>query len=320
MGGEGNRLHMSLVAMPVHPQHCIVQSHLSPNEGRTLLVACLSAAMMVAEIVAGQLLGSMALLADGLHMASHTFALAIAVVAYRYARQHRADPRFTFGTGKVNALGGYTGAALLGAMAMWMAWESLERLAAPSAIQYREAMLVAVVGLAVNGASALILKDNHAHANCHGHTHAHDHNMRAAYLHVLADAATSLLAIVALAAGMYWNAPRLDPIIGLAGAVLVGWWAVGLLRDSAGVLLDQHGPDHVERKLRNALEAGGDTIEDLHCWAIAPGGYAAIVSLRSDAPQSAEFYKSKAPKDANILHLTVEVSRRLTGLKSESAA
>ena len=306
--------------MPAPAQHCVAQSQVAGNEGRTLLVACLSAVMMVAEILAGRLLGSMALLADGLHMASHTFALAIAVVAYRYARQHRANPRFTFGTGKVNALGGYTGAALLGIMALWMAWESLERLATPSAIHYQEAMLVAAIGLAVNGFSALILKDKHAHANCHGHAHAHDHNLRAAYLHVLADAATSLLAIFALAVGMYWDAPRLDPIIGLAGAVLVGWWAVGLLRESAGVLLDQHGPDHVERKLRDSLERGGDQIEDLHCWEIAPGGYAAIVSLRSEDPQTAEHYKIKAPKDANILHLTVEVYRRLNGVEAGSTA
>lgn len=131
---------------------------------------------------------------------------------------------------------------------------------------------------------------------------------------MLADAAISLLAIVALAGGMYWDAPRLDPFIGLAGAVLVGWWALGLLRDSAGVLLDQHGPDHVERKLRHALETGGDRIEDLHGWEIAPGGYAAIVSLRCDAPETAEYYKIKVPKEANILHLTVEVHRRLTGV------
>jgi cation diffusion facilitator family transporter len=276
--------------------------------------------MMIAEIVAGHLLGSMALLADGLHMASHTFALAIAAVAYGYARRHQFNPRFTFGTGKVNALGGYTGAALLGVTAAWMAWESLERLAAPSVIQYQEAILVAVIGFIVNGASALILKDKHAHTGCHGHSHAHDHNLRAAYLHVLADAATSLLAVVALAGGMYWNAPRLDPVIGLTGAVLVGWWAVRLLRDSASVLLDEHGPDHVERKLRHILEADGDQIEDLHCWAIAPGGYAAIVSLRSDAPQTADHYKSKVPKDSNVLHLTIEVHRRLNGVETESVA
>jgi cation diffusion facilitator family transporter len=301
------------------PQRCVVLGYSTPNEGRTLLVACLSALMMIVEILAGQLLGSMALLADGLHMASHTFALSIAVVAYRFARKHRYNPRFTFGTGKVNALGGYTGAAILATTAIWMGWESLSRLAEPSAIQYQEAIVVAIVGLLVNGISAFILRDNDTHAACHGHSHAHDHNLRAAYLHVLADAATSLLAIAALAGGMYWDAPRLDPLIGLAGAVLVAWWAVGLLRDSAGVLLDQHGPEHVERKLRDTLETNGDEIEDLHCWTITPGGYAAIVSLRSDEPQTAEHYKTKVPKDADILHLTVEVHKRLNG-ETESAA
>jgi cation diffusion facilitator family transporter len=305
--------------IPARPR-CIIEGHAASKEGRTALVASLSALTMIVEVVAGQLLGSMALLADGLHMASHTLALVIAVAAYRFARKHRYDPRFTFGTGKVNALGGYTGATLLAAMAVWMAWESLEKLTAPSVIQYREAMLVAVIGLVVNGASALILKDGHAHATCSGHTHARDHNLRAAYLHVLADAATSLLAIAALAGGMYWDAPRLDPVIGLAGAVLVGWWALGLLRDSAGVLLDEHGPDHVERKLRHALESGGDRIEDLHCWSIAPGGYAAIVSLRSAAPHTAEYYKQKIPKDSNILHLTVEVHGRRNGSEAEPAA
>jgi cation diffusion facilitator family transporter len=275
--------------------------------------------MMVIEIVAGQVLGSMALLADGLHMASHTVALAISVVAYWYARKHRHNPRFTFGTGKVNALGGYTGAAVLAGTAGWMVWESVERLVAPSAVHYGEAMLVALIGLAVNGVSALILRNGHSHA-CHSHSHAHDHNLRAAYLHVLADAATSFLAIAALAGGMYWNAPRLDPIIGVVGAVLVAWWAIGLLRDSAGVLLDQHGPEHVERKLRRALETGGDEIRDLHCWAIAPSGYAAIVSLTSDEPKSAEHYKIRVPKDAHIVHLTIEVHRRLNDLEAETAA
>ena len=303
---------------PHHSRHSVLHADWPENERRTLIVASITAIVMVLEIVAGRVLGSMALYADGLHMASHTFALGISVVAYWYARRHEHNPRFSFGTGKVNTLAGYTGAILLGCMSLWMGWESLERTLHPTPIHYREALIVAGIGLMVNAVSALILRDRHCHGSCA--THKHDHNLRSAYLHVVADAATSVLAIGALAAGMFWDAPRIDPVIGLAGAVLVGWWSIGLLRDSAGVLLDQQAPEHIEQGLRRAVQVGDDRIVALRCWAIAPARYAAIISLVSESPRTAEYYRARVAKDAPIVHLTIEVDTVLNECKSESAA
>jgi len=274
---------------------------------------------MVVEIAAGLMYGSMALLADGLHMASHAVALGIAAFAYRYARKHAADPRFSFGTGKVNALAGYSGAVLLGVFAVGMAVESIERLVNPVAIAIDQALVVAVLGLLVNGASVLILGvgDHHDHDHGHGHSgapdhsHRHDHNHRSAYLHVLADALTSLLAIGALLAAKLFGQTWLDPVMGVVGAVLVAKWSAGLLRQSGGVLLDKQAPDQVVDEIRAAIEELPDTtVADLHVWSIGAGRRAAIIAIETDSPQDVEVYRNALPDRHDLVHVTIEVCQR----------
>jgi len=276
-------------------------------ERRTRIVTIISAGMMGIEVIGGGWFGSMALLADGLHMASHTLAMGIAVFAYVYARRHADDPRFAFGTGKVNALGGYTGATLLGATAVWMLWESLERLWAPGSVRYGEATVIAAIGLVVNVVSAWLLRHDHTHDPVSGAcNHAHDHNLRAAYMHVMADAATSALAIIALLCASAWNLPWLDPLVGVAGGALVAWWAVGLLASSSSVLLDHRGPSSLIESVTCALESEGDRVVDVRCWAVAPGRYAVAASVQSGG-RSAVHYKHALARDPRIAWTTVEV-------------
>jgi cation diffusion facilitator family transporter len=303
--------------------HSFGQEVRRPGEGRTLLVIAITATMMVVEIVAGLAFASMALLADGLHMASHTAALGIAAFAYVYARRHATDPRYTFGTGKVNALGGFTGAVLLAAFAVFMAAGSIDRLVHPVAITFDYAIAVAVAGLIVNGVCAVILSggrdahghgggehahDEHAHDE-HAHDeHAHDHNLRSAYLHVLADALTSVLAIVALLGAKYLGATWMDPAMGIVGAALVARWSVGLLRASGAVLLDRRAPRALRERIVTSIEADGDSrVADLHLWSIGPGVYAAEVSVVAHAPEAADEYKRRLPRGLGVEHLTVEV-------------
>jgi cation diffusion facilitator family transporter len=299
--------------------HSFGQEVRRSGEGRTLLVIAITAAMMVAEIVAGLAFASMALLADGLHMASHTAALGIAAFAYIYARRHADDPRYTFGTGKVNALGGFTGAVLLAAFAVIMAAGSIDRLIHPVTIAFDYAIAVAVAGLMVNGVCAVILsggQDTHGHAGAgehardhHAHDHAHDdHNLRSAYLHVLADALTSVLAIVALLGAKYLGATWMDPAMGIVGAVLVARWSIGLMRASSAVLLDRRGPRGVRETIVASIEADGDSrVADLHLWSIGPGVYAAEVSVVAHAPRAVDEYKRRFPRGLGVEHLTVEV-------------
>jgi len=277
--------------------------------------------MMVVEIAAGIAFGSMALLADGLHMASHAVALGINAFAYVYARRHAHDQRFSFGTGKVNALGGFSGAVLLAVFALMMAAESLHRLVFPVPIVFNNAILVAVIGLVVNGASMLILghqheSPDHAHVehghvhdhDHHGHQHHHDHNLRSAYLHVLADALTSVLAIAALLAAKYAGLVWMDPLMGIVGALLVARWSVGLLRQTAEVLLDHQGPEQRCREIRDCLEADGVTrVVDLHLWSIGPGIYSLIASLRSVRPCRPSEYHHRLPTGLGIVHASFEV-------------
>jgi len=310
--------------------HIFDQDRKRAGERRTLAVVGLTAVMMVIEIVAGIAYGSMALLADGLHMASHAAALSISLLAYVVSRRLAADPRFAFGVGKLNSLAGYTSAVMLLGFALLMAVESIGRLIQPGPIDFDKALLVAVIGLAVNGGSAWILASTphdhghdhghghshgheahrHAHDHDHDHGHGHDHNLRAAYLHVLADALTSLLAIGALLAGKYLGANWLDPTMGIVGALLVARWSYGLIRDSGRVLLDaQVGADRLG-VLRRALEGeSGDRIADLHCWSIGHGIYAAELSIVSDTPASPAHYRSLIPDHLNIVHATIEVHR-----------
>lgn len=288
--------------------HTFDQDLKRPGEFRTLIVIAITASMMVVEIAAGIAFGSMALLADGLHMGSHAVALGISAFAYIYARRHAYNERYSFGTGKVNTLGGYTGAILLAVFAAMMAFESIVRLINPIEIAFNQAIFVAVLGLIVNGASVFILDVGHNHDHDHhGHDH-HDHNLKSAYLHVLADALTSLLAIFALLVGKYLGAIWMDPIMGIVGAILVARWSIGLLKSTSAILLDEQASEQTRSKIRKAIEADADNhIVDLHLWTIGPGINAAIVSIVSRNPQQPDHYKRMISERTNLHHLSIEV-------------
>jgi cation diffusion facilitator family transporter len=310
--------------------HTFGQDRRQPGETRTLVVIAITATMMVVEIAAGAVFGSMALLADGLHMASHAAALGINAFAYAFARRHARDDAFSFGTGKVNTLGGFTGAVLLAGFALLMVSESVQRLVSPVPIAFDHAILVAVVGLAVNGASMLILgRHDHGHDHDHRHDHHHDHhhddhhddhhdhgrvghrdhNLASAYLHVLADALTSVLAIVALLAAKYFGFTWMDPAMGIVGAVLVARWSWGLLRTTAAVLLDRSAAPEIRARIRASLErADGDRVVDLHVWCIGLDLYAAQIAVLARQPQPPEHYKRLLPTEPRLVHVVVEVN------------
>ncbi|WP_405405189.1 putative metal transporter [Pseudomonas aeruginosa] len=291
-------------------------------ERNTRWAVLLTACMMVAEIAGGWLFNSMALLADGWHMSSHALALGLAVLAYGAARRYANDPRFSFGTWKIEVLGSYTSALLLLLVAGLMLYQSVERLLDPSPIHYQQAMLVAALGLLVNLACAWLLRDGdahhgHGHSHHHHHHHHHDHhahrhdlNLRAAYLHVLADAATSLLAIVALAGGLLWNAAWLDPLMGIVGAVLVSVWACGLIRQSSRVLLDAQMDAPVAAEIRAAIASSPLPAEllDLHLWQVGQGKYACLLSLLTTEEGSADYFKRRLAEHEELVHITVEVN------------
>ncbi len=286
------------------------------GEGRTLAVVALTAVMMVVEITAGVVYGSMALLADGLHMASHTLALSIAVFAYVLSRRLASDQRFAFGVGKINSLAGFASAVMLLGFALIMIIESVDRLVNPVAIAFDQALLVAVVGFVVNGASAWILAStphDHGHGHHHGHSHDHhhhDHNLRGAYLHVLADALTSILAIAALLAGKFVGANWLDPAMGIVGAILVTRWSLSLIRDSSQVLLDYQASETNTTAIREALEHDStDRVTDLHLWSIGHGIFAAEIAVVSHEPRTPDYYKARIPDKLGVVHSTVEVHR-----------
>lgn len=292
-----------------HDHHFLDEGAMDANQRRVGWVIALTATTMVAEIVAGTLTGSMALLADGWHMSTHAAALSVAFLAYRFARKHAADRRYAFGTGKTEALGGFASAILLGLVAVAMIWESGERLSTPVPIRFEEALLVAVLGLLVNLASAFLLgHEDHDHGH-HGHHDHHDHNIKAAYLHVLADALTSVLAIAALLAGRQWGWVWLDPAAGILGAIVIARWAAGLLKDTGAVLLDGAVDEAEIRAIREAIEADADNrVVDLHVWRVAPGRMAAIVSLVSHYPQPPQHYRSLLAHRPRLVHITVEVN------------
>lgn len=291
--------------------HSFGQELRRPGERRTLIVIAITATMMVVEIVAGLAFSSMALLADGLHMGSHTVALSIAAFAYIYARRHAHDPRYSFGIGKANALGGFTGAVLLASFAVFMAAGSVDRFIHPATIRYDYAILVAVVGLLVNGVCVAILNvKDHDHGEAGDHAH-HDHNLRSAYLHVLADALTSLLAIAALLAAKYAGLTWMDPLMGIVGAILVGRWSLGLMRASSRVLLDRQAPEELREQVVRCIEEGDDSrVTDLHLWSVAPGVYAAELVVVSPDPLAPDAYKAKLPVSLGLGHVAVEVHRR----------
>lgn len=284
------------------------------NARRTLWVVGLTAVMMVAEIAAGWITGSMALLADGFHMATHAGALGVAAGAYWFAKRHAANPRFTFGTGKVGDLAGFASALILGVFAVGIAAESTSRLISPVRVDFGDAIVVAVLGLMVNLVSAFMLGHGHQHHHHghehgehehHGHDHHHDHNLRAAYLHVLADALTSVLAIFALVCGRYLGWVWLDPAMGIVGSLVIARWAWTLMRQTAAVLLDTTDRQLLER-IKDAVEGEGDAIvTDLHVWRIGPGARAAIVSATGSA--SVGDVRGRIHAVSAFAHLTIEV-------------
>ncbi|MCJ7851634.1 CDF family Co(II)/Ni(II) efflux transporter DmeF [Pseudomonas monteilii] len=286
-------------------------------ERKTRLAVWLTAVMMVAEIAGGWFFNSMALLADGWHMSSHALALGLSLLAYAAARRYAADRRFAFGTWKIEILGGYSSALLLLGVAGLMVFQSVERLLAPGPIHYDEAIFIAVAGLAVNLICAWLLRDDHHHHDHHGHDHHHDHglhhhdlNLRSAYLHVMADAATSVLAIVALLAGKFWGASWLDPVMGLVGALLVALWARGLLRDTGRVLLDAEMDAPVVEEIREVVAQlpVPASITDLHVWRVGKAQYACILGLATSSALSADSVRQALGVHEELAHITVEVN------------
>lgn len=286
----------------------------------------ITATMMVVEIAAGSLYGSMALVADGWHMSTHAAAMLIAAFAYMFARKNARNPRFTFGTGKLGDLAAFGSAVVLALIALLIGWESLMRLYSPVAIDFPQAITVAVVGLGVNLLCAWLLRDDHTHHHHgHEHHHAHDHdhdhgshghhhaastdnNLRAAYLHVLADALTSVLAIAALILGSRYGWNWMDPAMGIVGGLVIARWSWGLMRDTGAVLLDYLPPhEDLPQEIRDIIEGGGDEIVDLHVWQLGPGHHGAIVAIRSPAPLTVAAYKEKLSAIHDLFHVTVEV-------------
>ncbi|MGX9991255.1 CDF family Co(II)/Ni(II) efflux transporter DmeF [Rhizobium sp. WSM1274] len=287
------------------------------NERRIWLVIALTAVMMVAEIAAGTVYGSMALVADGWHMSTHASALLISALAYLFARRQARNPRFTFGTGKLGDLAGFASAIILALIALLMAWESLLRLSNPVPIGFAQAIAVAVVGLAVNLVSAWLLAGeghvahgDHAH---HGHGHhakTSDNNIRAAYLHVIADALTSVLAIAALTLGSLYGWLWLDPLMGFVGGLVIANWSWSLMKSSGGVLLDVISEgETLPAEIRGAIETEDDRITDLHVWQVGPGHHAAIVAVLTSQPRDPAFYKGRLSALEELSHVTVEVTR-----------
>ena len=305
--------------------HTFGQDRKKTGERKTLIVIVITLVTMAVEVAAGIVFGSMALLADGLHMGSHASALMIAAFAYYYTRRRAKDARFNFGTGKVSSLAAFASAVMLVLFALVMAWESVRRFVSPVVISFDQAILVAFLGLIVNGACLVILggrghshdereggggHDHHDHAHpVHRHEHR-DHALWSAYLHVLADALTSVLAIFALAAGRFLGQVWLDPFMGIVGAALVVRWSVGLLRASAHVLLDMQAPAKVLDAIRQAIESEGDNrVSDLHVWAVGPGIFAAMIAVVSSDPRDPDHYVELLPHGLALVHVTVEVHR-----------
>jgi cation diffusion facilitator family transporter len=325
-------LHTQSIDQWLH-DHTFGQDRKKSGEGRTLIVIAITAVTMMVEIVAGIGFGSMALLADGLHMGSHASALGVSAFAYYYTRSRAKDARFNFGTGKMNSLAGFASAVMLVLFALVMAGESIGRLLSPVTIEFNKAIFVAVAGLVVNGVCLVILgghgrshskdeaehgdgehhhhdddREHEAYSQGHHDSHHGDHNLWSAYLHVFADALTSLLAIVALMSGKYLGQGWLDPFMGIVGAVVVVSWSWGLLRSSAHVLLDMQAPQEVRDTIRRSIEAESDNrVSDLHVWAVGPGIYATEIAVVTSTPRDPNNYSKLLPCGLPFVHVTVEV-------------
>jgi cation diffusion facilitator family transporter len=311
--------------------HVFLGADHTRNERRIWLVIALTAVMMVAEIAAGTVYSSMALVADGWHMSTHASALLISALAYLFARRQARNPRFTFGTGKLGDLAGFASAIILALIALLMAWESLLRLSNPVPIGFAQAIAVAVIGLAVNLVSAWLLAGgghdhghgHHAHGHHAHHSHAHhghgdhahhaktdDNNIRSAYLHVIADALTSVLAIAALTLGSLYGWLWLDPLMGIVGGLVIANWSWSLMKSSGGVLLDVISEgETLPAEIRGAIETEDDRITDLHVWQVGPGHHAAIVAVLTSQPRDPAFYKGRLSALEELSHVTVEVTR-----------
>jgi cation diffusion facilitator family transporter len=300
------------------PQSWLGEHH-DRHARRTQWVVVITALMMVGEIFGGTYYGSMAVVADGWHMATHAAALGVASLAYWYARHHANNPRFSFGTGKVGELAGFASAITLAIVAMLIAWESLQRLLNPRPIEFLQAGGIAVLGLAVNLLSAWLLHDGHDHGHDdHDHDHDHDHdnkahadtNLRAAYVHVLADAFTSVMAIVGLTAGRFLGWVWMDAAIGILGAIVISWWSLGLIRTASRSLLDGHDDSQLEAAVRQRLRATDEQLQirDLHLWRLGPGHYGLMASLNSHRPLSPSQYKARLSDIEGLGHITIEVN------------
>ena len=278
----------------------------SHAERRTRIVIGVTAAMMIVEIAVGLMSNSMALLADGWHMSTHVLAFLITAVAYYFARTQAGNARFSFGTGKIGVLGGFTSAVVLSIVAFLMAGESVHRLFVPLEIHFNEAIGIACIGLLVNlGCAALLADRPHEHG---GSSHHHDLNLRAAYLHVLADAFTSVLAIMALTGGKFFGWAWLDPVVGVVGSGVVFSWAYTLLRDTSGILLDRTpASSDLPDEIRRAVESDGDSlVTDLHVWQVGIGKYAAMISVVAHQPKSCESYRALLRGHHELVHVTIE--------------
>ncbi|MBB4265992.1 CDF family Co(II)/Ni(II) efflux transporter DmeF [Roseospira visakhapatnamensis] len=288
-----------------------------PQEHRVRLVTLITLAVMAVEIAAGLLTGSMALLADGVHMGTHALALGLAAAAYVFARRHAHDPRFSLGTGKTGDLAGFASALMLGFTALLMIGHAVERLLNPQSIAYGEALLIAVIGLVVNVVSAVALTGGHEHhghghdhdhRHDHHHGHGHDNNLRAALVHVIADALTSVGAIIALATAWAYGWRWLDPAVAMVSAAVILVWAYGLLRDTGRVLLDTEAPQTLRRQVLGSLEADGDSrVEDLHMWSVGSGAVMLVASVVTHGDRQPDDYKAALPEDAGICHPIIEV-------------
>jgi cation diffusion facilitator family transporter len=296
-------MHADSMDQWTHPHVFLGRDHVR-NERRTRFVIGLCAAMMVAEIVGGIAFRSMALVADGLHMSTHAAALLIAALAYAFARRRAYDTRFTFGTGKLGDLAGFTSAIVLAMIALLIGWESIGRLMHPVPIAFAEAIPIAALGLGVNLVSARLLMDEHDDNRDHHH---HDLNLRAAYVHVLADAAVSILAVIGLVTAWQFGWLWMDATMGIIGAVVIANWSWGLMRAAGAVLLDIHPNADVASRIRCALELGSDRVADLHLWRVGPGHNAVVATIVTHEPQAPKAYKERLAAIPSLSHVTIEV-------------